>query len=179
MLAPLLGTGIFTRTGLQWEKSRDSTHRRITEFKAVQQRVFEKHLSRLVTRLPKEGTFDLQPFLLALTLDIMMELLECDHHRPSTKDGDPYDDFVRSFDIAQAGLAKRLRLGFWYFLYSPPQFWKACAQVQSYVAERILISPAKNTILGDASVDRCDRDEATNLIFAGRDTTASCISWTV
>ena len=145
----------------------------------MQSRVFEKHLSRLVARLPKEGTFDLQPFLQVLTLDVMMELLECNHDRPSAKDRDAYDEFVRSFDIAQAGLAKRLRLGFWYFLYSPPKFWKACARVQNYVAERIMISSADKNLLRHTSVDRCDRDEATNLMLAGRDTTASCISWTV
>jgi cytochrome P450 len=100
--------------------------------------------------------------------------------------------FAESFNIAQEGLAKRFRIAPWHFFYNPPKFRQACSNVhrfvERYIRERNLQNE-KNASeesygfidqVAKESVSNEDlRDQLLNVLLAGRDTTACCLSWTL
>ena len=100
--------------------------------------------------------------------------------------------FGKSFNIAQGGLAKRFRIAPWHFLYNPPEFGKACANVHRYVERYIEELDLEGNETGDnqtrefikqvakESASTKDlRDQLLNVLLAGRDSTACCLSWTL
>lgn len=159
---------------------------------------FGEHVDNLVARIPENGTIDLQPLFFALTLDTTTALLFGDSVyslRASTDQVAKNREFADSFNIAQEGLAKRFRLAPFHFFYSPPAFRRACRNVhqfvESYIREREL-SRQENSV--DVSsdkekswfIDQVDaeskddidvRDQLLNVLLAGRDTAACCLSW--
>src|SRR5262249_37830566 len=105
-------------------------------------------------------------------------------------------EFAESFNIAQEGLAKRFRLAPFHFVYNPPAFRRACRNVhqfvEKYIRERGLMNtgtrveetdnPASWFIdqVAEESATVVDlRDQLLNVLLAGRDTTACCLSWTL
>lgn len=107
-------------------------------------------------------------------------------------------DFANSFELAQEGLAKRFRIAPFHFLYSPTDFRLACQNVHSfvekYIRERRLAEREahRNANADDSNVatswfidqvaaesdsDIDLRDQLLNVLLAGRDTTACCLSW--
>lgn len=100
--------------------------------------------------------------------------------------------FAESFNIAQEGLAKRFRIAPWQFLYNPPAFRKACANVHRFVEGYIKGLNLENVeshdkkqygFIKQVSEESQDmkelRDQLLNVLLAGRDTTACCLSWTL
>jgi cytochrome P450 len=96
---------------------------------------------------------------------------------------------LKIFDTALEGLERRFRLAPWHSLYNPPLFKHACAAVRHVVGEYIQeqkpsrftdlpCSLAARLTLGLKS-DTQARDQAINVLLAGRDTTASCLLWTL
>ena len=106
---------------------------------------------------------------------------------------DNFKIFAESFDIAQGGLAKRFRLAPWHFFYSPSHFKRACstvhAFVDNYIQEREIKRqsdvdqrPQENFVdqlAQESSSTIALRDQLLNILLAGRDTTACCLSWTI
>lgn len=105
--------------------------------------------------------------------------------------------FAESFEVAQDGLVKRYRLAPFHFLYNPPAFRKACRSVHQFVEEYIRESGVMQRdgaedskektssswftqqIAKNSADERELRDQLLNLLLAGRDTTACCLSWTL
>jgi cytochrome P450 len=100
--------------------------------------------------------------------------------------------FAESFSIAQEGLAKRFRIAPWQFLYNPPAFRKACANVHRFVEGYIKGLEVENVdnydkkeygfikqVAEESSNMKELRDQLLNVLLAGRDTTACCLSWTL
>jgi cytochrome P450 len=98
--------------------------------------------------------------------------------------------FAESFNIAQEGLAKRFRIAPWHFLYNPPAFRKACANVHRFVENYIRGLDLENLerdimkqdgfikqIAEESATVKELRDQLLNVLLAGRDTTACCLSW--
>jgi cytochrome P450 len=101
-------------------------------------------------------------------------------------------DFAESFNVAQEGLAKRFRLAPWHFFYNPPAFRAACKvvhrYVEKYIERRVLAVDNSDAddkaglvdqMAGESSSDEELRDQLVNILLAGRDTTACCLSWTL
>jgi cytochrome P450 len=101
--------------------------------------------------------------------------------------------FSESFTVAQEGLAKRYRIAPWHFLYNSSGFRRACNHVHRYVERYIEerhLSSQKNA-KDDGSYGFIDqvaqefrsttglRDQILNVLLAGRDATACCLSWTL
>ena len=143
-----------------------------------------------------EEAIDLQPLFFKLTLDTTTALL-LGSSVYSLK-GDLVADteikaFAENFEVAQGGLAKRFRLAPWQFFYSPPKFRRACAEVHrfvdNYVRERNANAqkegkmPSSDSFIDqlaeEASSHAMLRDQLLNILLAGRDTTACCLSWTM
>lgn len=150
--------------------------------------------------MPSEGEVDLQPLFFRLTMDIATELLfgRSVYSLRSDVDQDAENrEFAESFTLAQEGLAKRFRSAPFHSLYNPPAFRRACRNVHRFVEKYIrqngiAISKSAAGSVSDSSTSwfikqiatECAsetdlRDQLLNILLAGRDTTACCLSWTL
>jgi hypothetical protein len=134
---------------------------------------------------------DLQPLFFYLTLDITIALLlDKSVYSLRLSDGDKAGNkaFTKSFIIALEGLAKRFRITPFYFLYSPLKFRRVYSVaywfIKDYIHERGL---QKSTNAGElyGFIDQLAqkyttptklRDQLLNILLAGRDTIAYCLS---
>jgi cytochrome P450 len=194
IFAPLLGNGIFTQEGTAWKHSRELLRKQFIRVQYQNLDHFREHVDNLIDRLPASGVVDLQPLFFDLTLDTATALLfgrsiyslraGIDQHRENKI-------FAESFNIAQEGLAKRFRIAPWHFLYNPPTFRKACANVhrfvENYIRDLDLKNPERHVMKQEGFIKQIAEESATvkelrdqllNVLLAGRDTTACCLSWT-
>jgi cytochrome P450 len=195
VFSPLLGNGIFTQEGLAWKHSRELLRKQFIRTQYHNLDNFREHVDNLIERLPVKGDVDLQPLFFSLTLDTTTALLfggSVYSLRANIDQAIENKIFSESFNIAQEGLAKRFRLAPWHFLYSPKDFRQACSNVHQFVERYIEDLPLSNSkAMGDESYgfisqvatkhsNKKDiRDQLLNVLLAGRDTTACCLSWTV
>ncbi|KAL2040798.1 hypothetical protein N7G274_006256 [Stereocaulon virgatum] len=197
VFAPLLGHGIFTQEGPAWKHSRELLRKQFIRTQYQKSDSFSEHIDNLLACLPVSGeAIDLQPLFFKLTLDTTTALL-LGSSVYSLK-GDLVADteikaFAENFEVAQSGLAKRFRLAPWQFFYSPPMFRRACAEVHrfvdNYIRERSVNAqkegemPSSDSFVDqlaqEASSHTMLRDQLLNILLAGRDTTACCLSWTM
>ncbi|KAG2010662.1 hypothetical protein GB937_007628, partial [Aspergillus fischeri] len=194
IFAPLLGNGIFTQEGPAWRHSRDLLRKQFSRVQNRNLEHFHEHVDNMVARLPLDGVVDLQPLFFNLTLDIATALL-FGRSVYSLKAGIDQDAdnrlFAESFNIAQEGLAKRFRIAPWHFLYNPPGFRKACGDVHRFVEQYIDQLDLENSedlddktygfikrVAQESASQQHLRDQLLNVLLAGRDTTACCLSWT-
>lgn len=195
IFAPLLGKGIFTQEGSSWRHSRDLLRKQFSRVQNRNLNHFHEHVDNLIACMPSSGVVDLQPLFFNLTLDTATALL-FGKSVDSLKAGYGQDAdnkvFAESFNIAQEGLAKRFRIAPLHFLYNPPTFRKACANVHLFVERYIdSLDLSENDSLDDKSYGFIKqvalesaskqelRDQLLNVLLAGRDTTACCLAWTL
>ncbi|KAK0715423.1 cytochrome P450 [Lasiosphaeris hirsuta] len=206
VFAPLLGHGIFTQGGAAWKHSRGLLRKQFVRAQYQDNRRFHEHVGNLINCM-SDGLVDLQPLFFKLTLDIATDLLFGRSVYSLRADIDQAADsreFAESFNLAQEGLAKRFRIAPFHFMYSPSAFRKACRNVHHFV-ERYIREQGfmKKTIGGDNKANENEsaaqqdsaswfirqvaqesatetdlRDQLLNVLLAGRDTTACCLSWT-
>ena len=198
VFAPLLGTGIFTQEGPAWKHSRDMLRKQFvrTQYRSLEP--FQEHVDNLIGKIRHEKTqvVDLLPLFFKLTLDTTTALL-FGRSVYSLKADEEVDranvQFAEAFNNAQAGLAKRFRLAPWHFFYSPRKFRSACATVHNFVERYIdeqdtarpedKNSSTRDSFISQLAAESPDkkglRDQLLNILLAGRDTTACCLSWTM
>lgn len=195
VFAPLLGNGIFTQEGHSWKHSRELLRKQFARTQYQNLDHFQEHVDNLITRLPSNGVVDLQPLFFSLTMDVATDLL-FGRSVYSLKADEAYDQenrlFAESFNIAQEGLAKRFRIAPWHFLYNPPEFRRACSIVhrfvEGYIQERNQLRENNvktehlygflNQVEEESVTNEDLRDQLLNVLLAGRDTAACCLSWT-
>lgn len=147
-----------------------------------------------MAHLPDDGVIDLQPLFFSLTLDTTTALLFGSSAYSLRANIDQDNDnkiFAESFNIAQEGLAKRFRIAPWHCLYNPRELRQACSNVHSFVDHYIAKLRKEEACFDDKSYgfisqvakesesDEGLRDQLLNVLLAGRDTTACCMSWTL
>ena len=193
---PLLGDGIFTQEGPAWQHSRELLRKQFVRIQYQKSDLFREHIDNLLACLPAEGVVDFQPLFFRLTLDTTTDLLLGKSVRSLRDDneGAPADRaFTESFNTAQAGLAERFRIAPWHFFYNPPSFRRACSRVHRFVDDYVRSHNAGQRSYGGAEETRgfisqvaqessssvVVRDQLINVLLAGRDTTACCLSWTL
>ena len=199
--AELLGDGIFTLDGQGWSLSRSLLRPQFARDRISDLELFEHHFQNMIKLIPSDGsTVDMQELFFRLTIDAATEFLfgESIYNLLDDK-----DNFATSFNFGQEILARRVAFGDKYWLYRPPQFVDACKHVHShirpYVERAIAISQGKKTetnekndfdeqekkyvFLDHLAKETKDpkqlQDQLINILLAGRDTTASLLSWTV
>ena len=197
VFSPLLGHGIFTQEGAAWKHSRELLRKQFvkTQYKNLDH--FREHVDNLLTCLPtSKGVVDLQPLFFKLTFDTTTALLlgQSVHSlRAEAMENSSIRSFTEGFDMAQAGLAKRFRLAPFHYLYRPQAFKRACASVHKfvddYIEKRIVQGDQKPSVPMDESfIDQLAQESTSkeslryqllNILLAGRDTTACCLSWTL
>jgi len=182
-------------SGLQWRHSRDLLRRQFIRTQYQKLDHFREHVDNLIACIPTKGKVDLQPLFFNLTLDTTTALLfgrSVYSLRAGIDQNDANKEFAESFNIAQEGLAKRFRLVPFHFLYNPPEFRRACQKVHKFVEDYI---DERSVARSDNSDDETSwfmdkvaeesqsktevRDQLLNVLLAGRDTTACCLSWTL
>lgn len=198
VFSPLLGHGIFTQEGAAWRHSRELLRKQFAQIQYQNLENYREHVDNLIAALPisDSDVIDLQPFFFKFTLDTTTALL-LGKSAYSLKAAAMTDASIRSFtegfDEAQGGLAKRFRLAPWHFFYSPPRFRKACSAVHQFVDDYIRDTRLrKDTAIGKKSnnsfIDQLAHEstdpkalryQLLNILLAGRDTTACCLSWTL
>ena len=74
--APLLGKGIFTSDGADWQHSRELLRPNFARSQVADLDTFEDHVGHLIQAIPRDGsTIDLQPLFFRLTIDSATEFL--------------------------------------------------------------------------------------------------------
>ncbi|KAH8646249.1 cytochrome P450 [Xylariales sp. PMI_506] len=198
VFAPLIGNGIFTQEGAPWKHSRELLRKQFARVQYQNLHLFREHFANLVACMPIDGELDLQPLLFNLTLDVATTLL-LGHSTYSLRAGvdqaAELKQFADDFNVAQEGLAKRFRLAPFHSLYNPPSFRKACHRVHVFIERYIRDNDLMDRKGGDEAspegtawfINRLAeestsivdlRDQLLNVLLAGRDTTACCLSWT-
>ncbi|KAL2688454.1 n-alkane-inducible cytochrome P450 [Phyllosticta citricarpa] len=199
---PLLGDGIFTQDGSAWKHSRELLRPQFAKNRAQNFEQIQAAVQKLVDQIPNRQPVDLQPLFFRFPLDTTTYLLfgesigSLDATESSHESASEEADFTEAFTVAQDFLAQRDRLGDLYWLIGGPKFWRACKTVHrfvdSIVRERLENSNKNNaTLSGTESkqvfldsllLEKQDvftiRSQLLNVLLAGRDTTACCLSWT-
>lgn len=196
-----MGSGIFTQEGAAWKHSRELLRKQFARINYGNlERSFGEHVDNLMASIPPAGVVDLQPLFFNFTLDTTTDLL-FGRSVYSLRAGIDQDadnrKFSESFGIAQEGLAKRFRIAPFHYLYNPSSFRKACRDVHRFVEDYIraegitwlqdkAAGQAKNEktwfvhdVAAESDGERSLRDQLLNVLLAGRDTTACCLSWTL
>ncbi|KAI7777865.1 cytochrome P450 [Diaporthe eres] len=174
-----------------------SDHERTTSFILP---MWSHYCLRISKTTPASGVVDLQPLFFSLTLDTSTALLfgrSIYSLRASIDQAAENKLFAESFEIAQEGLAKRFRIAPFHFLYSPPDFRRARRNVhqfvERYIRQRKLGKQTQrfdddfedgktpswffHQIAAGSASETDLGDQLLNVLLAGRDTTACCLSW--
>lgn len=192
----MLGSGIFTQDGQEWKHSRQLLRPQLAISK--QHLTFEqmqKCVQRLIDGIPDDGIVDLQPLCFRLTFETTLFLLFGDSI--STIDFSE-STFAHAFNTAQDYLAKRGRLGPFYWFLNPKEFRDACRTCHDFINDAIAKARQKSDQVGGSETDHESdglkfidslvqrtkdpqvlRDQCLNVMLAGRDTTACCLQWTL
>ena len=192
-----MGTGIFTQEGSAWKRSRELLRAQFIRAQYRNLEPFREHVDNLIDQIIAAGPLvDLQPLFFKLTLDTTTDLLlgRSVHSLKADKDADAANlAFAKDFDAGQSGLAKRFRLAPFHFLYNPRHFRQACSSVHRFVEHYIdeldlmktkgLVESHTIGFIGHLAPDSSSsktalRNQILNVLIAGRDTTACCLSWT-
>ena len=149
-----------------------------------------------VKSLAAREVVDMQPLFFRLTLDTTMAILfGRDLDDGSSKGSNEEAVFAKAFDDAQHTLAKRGRLGDFYWLLDGRRFRRSCAAVHRFVDKIVAdalaetssdLAPKSPTgryvflkaLIATTRDPVMLRDQCINVLLAGRDTTACLLSWT-
>ena len=204
---PLLGLGIFTQRGEPWRHSRALLRPQFSREQIADLDLEQRHVNTLSAMLKTgadgwTNVVDLQPMFLKMTLELMTEFLY--GHLPSQigqrNVAPDRDEFGYHFDAGKGFLGTRLALGKWHWLVRSSAFLRHCEKVHQYaeyfVAAKLQhgqIECATKQSLQEPSikgkfvlVDELAkhtnnaleiRNETLNVLSAGRDTSASLLSW--
>lgn len=203
---PLLGDGIFTLDSQGWKHSRAMLRPQFAREQVAHVKMLEPHVQNLISHIKKyNGSFfDIQDYFFKLTLDSATEFLFgesveslCDESINKSPTGQCDAtlklEFAYHFNYAQLTLASRAVLQELYFLYNPSQFKTSCKKVHDLTD--FFVNQALNTsteeldkkLLGgyiflyelvkQTRDPKVLRDQALNILLAGRDTTAGVLSF--
>lgn len=196
---PLLGDGIFTLDGNGWHHSRSILRPQFSREQISRIDSLEVHVQKMITKVDqasKAGEFiDIQQLFFQLTIDTATEFL-FGESVDLLSGGNPKIPeaklFGESFTRAQEALTTRSLLQDYYYLYSTPEFKKDCQICKSFTSSFVNLALERNPpgeeikrdsyiFLDELTKETRDpillRDQALNILLAGRDTTASLLSF--
>ena len=200
---PLLGKGIFTLDGEGWKHSRAMLRPQFAREQIAHVKALEPHfqlLKKHITKNKGKG-FDIQELFFRFTVDSATEFLfgesvsslkdESIGYNQDEFDFDGRKDFPEAFNKAQIYLATRAILKDLYWLVNPKDFQNCNAIVHKfsdyYVNKALNATPEeleKNSgyvflyeLVKQTRDPQVLRDQALNILLAGRDTTAGLLSF--
>ncbi|KAL8681895.1 MAG: hypothetical protein Q9224_006817, partial [Gallowayella concinna] len=196
--APLLGNGIFTQEAAPWKHSRDMLRPLFSLNRANIFTQVEEHTEYLVNCIPTGEFIDLQTLFFRFTFDTTtfllfgksMNSLQATFNRDDSNTGEAR--FSEAFRVSQDFLFRRGRLGDLYWLIGGKEFRRQCSIVHEFIDEAV-----QGALSAECQKDRATdvhsfldaliqqtrdpkvlRDQLLNVMLAGRDTTACCLTWT-
>lgn len=195
-----MGDGIFTQDEQAWKHSRELLRHRFARMQYQNLRGFRDHIEHLINVLRESnGVVNLQPHFYRLTLDTTIAMIL---GRPVQDFKDETGDrFSRAFTYSTLVTATRVRLGVNYWMYAPKGFHAACDTVRNYTQQFVGSVLDKEGVSKDSMEDRESdsaqverdnfihdlndeyhdvsrvRDQVLNILLAGRDTTATTMSF--
>lgn len=197
-LGPVFGHGIFTTDGKEWEISRALLRPNFTRSQVGDINTFEKHILKLLSKIPTDGsTVDLQALFFSLTMDSATEFL----FGHSTNVLDPGltsergKKFEEHFTYVTEKIGLESRVGKLAKLFLPKKFEQSKAYVHEYVREYVHKAVELHKLEKEGKAEDSSRyvfleelaktgydekkiqDELLNVLLAGRDTTASLLSY--
>ncbi|KAF1944967.1 cytochrome P450 52A11 [Clathrospora elynae] len=196
-----MGSGIFTQDGAAWKHSRALLRPQFTSNRYQNFEEMKKSVESLVDKISVDSVVDLQPLFFRLTFDTTTFLLfgKTLSSLQSSDIAGQESEFSMAFNLGQDYLSHRGRLGEFYWLANTPEFRRACKTSHRFVDQAI------QTALDDADAPQTEgsteeaeqryvfidaliqetrdkkelRDQCLNVLLAGRDTTACCLTWTL
>ncbi|KAJ5438722.1 uncharacterized protein N7458_009720 [Penicillium daleae] len=204
---PLLGSGIFTADGEEWSRSRGLLRPQFTREQISQLELEEGHVQKAMQALPVAANgwttaTDLQTIFFRLTIDSATEFLfgeSVESQLGALKDLQrPEDSFAYYFDKSQLICAKRARFEKFACLVNNKETRFSDNKVHEFV-DRVVSNALKAVENGKRPIDEEKnqhyiflealvsvtrdpielRSQLLHILLAGRDTTASLLSWTV
>ena len=159
----------------------------------------EEHTEHLVNCIATDQITDLQPLFFQFTFDTTTFLLfgKSMNSLQATSMQDAVSareaEFSEAFRISQDYLFRRGRLGDSYWLIGGKEFRRHCAIVHRFIDEAVheaLSADYKNdkaadvhsfldALIQETRDPQVLRDQLLNVMLAGRDTTACCLTWTL
>ncbi|KAL2802379.1 cytochrome P450 [Aspergillus granulosus] len=203
-LHPMLGTGIFTTDGEAWAHSRALLRPQFTRDQVGDLDLEERHLQQVMRALPVDpatgwtSATNIQDIIFRLTIDSATEFLvgeSSGSQAEALRNGGklPPDHFTGCFDRGQWYVLRRIRFEKFHWLADNQESRDVERRIHSYVdgfvnkalqaaAEGKPASP--NYIFLEALVASTKdpvelRSQILNILLAGRDTTASLLSWSI
>ncbi|KAK7206076.1 putative cytochrome P450 alkane hydroxylase [Myxozyma melibiosi] len=200
----LLGRGIFTANGATWSHTRSLLRPQFTRQQVVADLAssMEVHVKNFMewVREADGMPLEMHDMFSKLTLDASTDFLFGESldslvkNKPDSHMDDFREQFSSAFRIAQEGLHKRVIAQGLYFLVRPKQLTDAIKTVHAFVDYYVQKSLEHNknekgetddtryVFLRELAKDTQDpielRDNMLSVILAGRDTTASLLTWT-
>ena len=189
---PLLGFGIFAAEGQRWKHSRAMLRPQFAREQVAHVQLLEVHLQNFVKIIKEQNGnfFDIQHLFHRLTMDASTEFL-FGESVGSLKS--PNNEFEAAFNTSQHYLTVRATLRGAYFLVNPKEFKDAnkviFKTVRYYVDKALNTSPqelAKKTeegytflyqLVNQTRDPQVLQDEMLSIMLAGRNTTASLLSF--
>ena len=195
----LFGDGIFVQDGAKWKHSRELVRPLFSSNRINILLQIEEHTERLAECMRSDEFIDLQPLFFRFTLDTTTYLLfgKSMHSLQSSPSQDVASrrvaEFTEAFQVAQDILFRRERLGDFYWIYKPREYQRNCVIVHKFIDEIVqaaLLETPKdtessdthfflNTLIQETRDSKALRDQLLNILLAGRDTTACCLTWTL
>jgi cytochrome P450 len=195
VLQPIFGNGIFTQEGETWKSSRSTIRHQLQHKQYGNLDLFEATVDNLLHAIRKGGgVVDLQPLFFRMTLDITTEFLFGESVRSLVAPDDSIKRrFASAFDVVQRRATKQMRRGDIRWLGNHRQYWQAwndLTQITDQMLDQNLKASKENcnpstqheflcALARDAEDRAALRGQVLNLLAAGRDTTASLLSWTL
>jgi cytochrome P450 len=195
--SPLLGDGIFTQDAAPWKHSRDMLRPLFSLNRANIFTQVEEHTEHLVNCIPNNAVVDLQPLFFQFTFDTTTFLLfgKSMNSLQATSSQDTSNTretkFSEAFRISQDFLFRRGRLGDQYWLIDGKEFRKHCSIVHQFIDEAVTealsvkyqdekaddVHSFLDALIQETRDPKVLRDQLLNVMLAGRDTTACCLTW--
>ncbi|KAI5785825.1 cytochrome P450 [Geopyxis carbonaria] len=204
---PFIGSGIFTQDGHEWSISRALLRPAFELKNSTNFGGLELHIQRIYNHIldepaDEEGfrALDLEPLLSKFSLDVVTELLfgkTSDQRHAKHVSTKEEQDFVEAWEIGQHWMVDRAKAGPLCNFVTSKKARAACATVQKYADQFVDQSIERyktktlinNTDSGryvflDEIVQQTQdreilRSQCLNVLFAGRETLAALIAWTL
>jgi cytochrome P450 len=205
MLTARLGGGIFSSDGRQWEHARGLLRPQFAREQVSDLGLEERHLQNMLRALPTHtdgwtDLVDLQPLNFRLTIDSSSEFLFGESLNSQLAalpggevSGSRFEEdaaFVTAFELSQDIIAKAFRFNDWYSFGLTKEYYEACKVCHRYIDryvqrglshEKQLEAGKKYVFLEALAAQTQDpveiRDQLLSILVAGRDTTASLLSF--
>lgn len=196
---PLLGNGIFTQDGHEWEASRKLLAPMIQRPTLPDLTLIERHFQQLHNSIGLSNqVLNMKEHLLDFTLKLVTEFLlgeSANATETAASKGSTWtDDFATEFNIAFKWISKRERFKIFYWMVDGLEFRKSCSAAKGLVDQLVCRAKARyepqkssntasETYVALESLLRQEqqsgpiRDHFMNLLLAGRDSTGSFLCW--